>query len=410
MKKQKIGNTAFYILLFLIFFDYIRPQSNLIFLKPFRIPMITICILTFLGIKQRLWKFDDITTKAFLCMVVISAMYVPFAYNNFWAFQTTRSLFIYFLCYMAIKSFVDSEEKLEKFLNLWLLIGVFCSIKGIFEGGKIVGSGFLGDENDFALYLAMMFPLSYLRLFKTKQNKTKFFYLLSIGVILFGIVKSFSRGGFIAIAGVGFFCWLVSPKKVATLIVALSVLLFAITFMLPKGYLQEIESIKEGTSESTAGERIYSWSCGLRMFYDYPIFGVGPGNFPWRFAEYEPPGKYKGRGHGGRAAHSLYFTLIPEFGVSGIVCFILMIYGPQKKFNLNYRSASIRFSKNKEYLDKLNKYKLLRNVIYCSLAGYLIGGIFLSVLYYPHFWIICGFISALNETMKNEINKMETSY
>lgn len=403
--KTDQKNIGFYLVMVLIFFDYIRPQSDLVFLKPLHIPMLLILLISFLGIKDRLWRFDDIATRSFLCMIIIGIIYVPFAHNNFWAYEMTRALIIYFLCYMGIKSFVNTEEKLDKFLTYWLFIGTFCSIKGIFQGGKIIGSGFLGDENDFALYLCMMLPIAYFKIINKSKLINKLFYIIIVIVLIIGIVKSFSRGGFIALAAVSFFCWLFTPRKLLTSLIFFIIILSAFPFV-PQEYKDEMATIEEGASESTAGARLYSWECGFKMFLDYPLFGVGPGNFPWRFAEYEPPEGYQGRRHGGRAAHSLFFTLIPEWGIFGVICFFLMIYGPYKTFKLN-RYKFNRLSAQRHHITKLEQFILFRNIIYCSLAGYLFAGIFLSVLYYPHFWIICGFLLALNNTMNQRMVDLE---
>ncbi len=405
--KNKTWTVAFFLLVLLLGFDYIRPQGELAFLKPLRIPMLLILILSYLGFRQGRWKFNDASTKAFLVLVLVSVAYVPFAINNFWAYQMARALCIYFLQYMAIKSFIDTEKKMSVFLNCWLIIGVICSVKGILNGGKIPGSGFLGDENDFALYLAMMIPIAYFGLFKKNSIKIKFLYFLSIGLLVTGIISSFSRGGLVGLIGVAFFCWLMTPKKVLILTVCVIVALTGFSLVSTK-YKADMATIAQGAEESTGGERLYSWKCGLKMFYDNPIFGVGPGNFPWRFAEYEPPEKWKGRSHGGRAAHSLYFTLLPELGLVGVICYFIMIYAPYKEFKS--KQSYIDFKKlQPDDLSILKGLKSLLFSIYGILFGFLLAGIFLSVLYYPHFWIVCGLLGSSKNIFLNQNKQIQHS-
>ena len=399
-KKYSSQGLGFYLIQFLLFFDYIRPQSDLPFLKPLRIPMLLIIILAFLGCKNNLWSFKEISTKAFMVLILVGFIYIPFAVNNFYAFEMTRMLLIYFLTYMSIISFVDTQDKIKRMTYFWLFIGVFCSIKGIFHGGEIPGSGFLGDENDFALFLVMMLPVALINLVLRKNSIiTTFFLISSLFFLSIGIVVSFSRGGFIALVSVLLYCWLIMPKKILFL-----VLLFCATAIsmpiLPTEYKAEIETIFKGAEESTAGERIYSWKCGIEMFKDYPVFGVGPGNFPWRFAEYEPQEKYHGRSHGGRAAHSLYFTLIPEFGITGIICFSIMIFSPLKKIykiNKSYHPGGYNYSKN--YANTIISFK----TVFGALISFLFAGVFLSVLYYPHFWIICAILISICRVLEREI-------
>ncbi len=388
------GKTALGIPLFLIlallFFDYVRPQTGILpFLSLFRIPMLLIILLSLMGIKDKKWTFQDNVTRCFIVLLLICVFHVPIAVNNHYAYLMTKSLLIYFLTYMGIKSYVDDEIKFNKFLKFWLIIGVFCSIRGIFGGGKVPGSGFLGDENDFSLYLTMMLPIAYVYIIHAKSKKQILFNMLIIALLLLGVVSSFSRGGFIGLVGVSLYCFLITPKKKYFIIAIIFVFLIATPFVSTE-YKDEISTIFEGGEESTAGERLYLWGVGLSMFYDNPIIGVGPGNFPWRVAEYEPPERYRGRGHGGRPAHSLYFTLIPELGFVGTACFVVMIVSPYRRFrnDLLIYKTTCRGGLNAEIIS-------LYQAVYGVLFGFLFSGIFLSVLYYPHFWIVCGLLSGL---------------
>jgi len=38
-----------------------------------------------------------------------------------------------------------------------------------------------------------------------------------------------------------------------------------------------------------------------------------------------------------------------------------------------------------------------------AMLGYLVSGIFLSVLYYPHFWLLMGICVALKNTVQEQI-------
>src|SRR5213075_2121097 len=86
-------------------------------------------------------------------------------------------------------------------------------------------------------------------------------------------------------------------------------------------YWDELQSMGD-SNDSTRNDRLYMWRRSTEMFLDNLIVGVGAGNFPVRVSEYElkseefdPAVQHL---HGGRVAHSLYFTLIPEYGLVGI--------------------------------------------------------------------------------------------
>ena len=85
----------------------------------------------------------------------------------------------------------------------------------------------------------------------------------------------------------------------------------------------------------TAGQRMFTWGIGWDMFVDNPVFGVGQANFPWTIGEYMGGRAWQTKSLAGRQAHSLYFTLLPELGLVGVIIFGTMVY-------LNYRDTRVR--------------------------------------------------------------------
>jgi O-antigen ligase len=85
--------------------------------------------------------------------------------------------------------------------------------------------------------------------------------------------------------------------------------------------------------------------------------------------------QWKERSLGGRAAHSLYFTLLPELGIVGVTIFVLMLIYTWKDLNWLKNKAH----KNKEALtgeDKKIYYTALS--MEASIIGYLISSVFIS--------------------------------
>ena len=270
----------------------------------------------------------------------------------------------------------------------------------------------MGDENDFSLVMNMAFPISFFLGLETKNNKQKFYYFGAAGVFVVATVLSFSRGGFVGLASVGLYCWIKSPRKmVSSLLIGLFILIMS--FAAPEKYWDEVKSIqKENIEEGTGATRWYTWQCGLRMFLDNPIFGVGQGNFPWNFERYEPPEGFKGRLHGGRAAHSLYFTLLPELGLVGTFLFFFIIFKTLKETKYFILRINSFDQNNSSVFDDtvkndLKTIKFTLNGLIGALIGYLMSGIFLSVLYYPHFWLIISFFVCIfnwcEKTLENNM-------
>jgi O-antigen ligase len=219
-------------------------------------------------------------------------------------------------------------------------------------------------------------------------KKWRYFCYITLILMLLGVVLSSSRGGFLGVIAVFGAMWWLSVKrgKIAMAgcligIVAGSVLLS----LLPPAYLADMESIND-KEDGTRIERFHTWEIGWEMFKDKPIFGVGAGSFANTSHLYEAKTSWY-TGHekslSGRAAHSLYFQVIPELGIIGICIFAyILFYLP---LSLIGRARSLSYENKEERLKKI-----YLNILITSMAGYVIAGAFISVAYYPHMpmWLI----------------------
>lgn len=228
-------------------------------------------------------------------------------------------------------------------------------------------------------------------------------YLSMLGVFVLSSIATFSRGGFIGLLVVGIFCWFYSPAKVRSMALMMCVVILILTFA-PQEYWDRMNTITdEKTSEvGTAGQRMFTWGIGWEMFLANPVAGIGQGNFPWTIGEYLGGRTWQTKSLAGRQAHSLYFTLLPELGLLGVILFGGMVY-------FNYRDVRftqhhiIRFRSNNQKtiqggLTNLDKVPWFGNALLGALVGYLITSMFISTLYYPTFWILSGLIVALRSS------------
>jgi len=208
------------------------------------------------------------------------------------------------------------------------------------------------------------------------------------------------------------YCVFRSNKK---MILSILVVVFGIfmLFAAPPGYWQEIGTISEEASKKserldeqygTGAQRLYSWKLGWEMFKDNPIAGIGQGNYPWHVTAQEEKMKiqWRGRSLGGRAAHSMYFTLLPELGLIGVTLFFLMIFYSIK--DINYIKRLTMKGTNRKALEDKNTYYYALS-IEASIIAYLTSSIFISTLYYPNIWLMMGMLVAF----KNIIEKKYAS-
>lgn len=407
-KRQSM--VPFYMVLLFIFLEFGRPQHLVPLIGKMRLPAFTVVMIgIFLILSHRL-TLKVKQTLLFVLLLILMMLHGPFAVNNYWAFQMFYVMSVTFIGYCGIVAFVDTQEKYDKFLIYWLLTFVFLSIVGIKNKGAGIG-GFIGDENDFCMALNMVLPFSIFGIFMDKNKKHKLFCILITGLFLFVIVLTQSRGGFVGLVAVIGYCILKSNKK-ALLSIVVGIFGIFIMAIAPPGYWQEMGTISnEATKRSeylegqsgTGAQRLYSWKLGWNMFLENPIVGIGQGNYPWHVKDQENRLKleWRERSLGGRAAHSLYFTLLPELGMVGATIFFLMIMYTWK--DLNWLKGKVH--KNKKTLTAEEK-----NIYYTALSmeasiiGFLVSSVFISTLYYPSLWLMIGFVVAF----KNIVHSSKT--
>jgi len=224
-----------------------------------------------------------------------------------------------------------------------------------------------------------------------------------VALLVFATIATNSRGGFLGLVAVGAYCWLLSAKKIVSGILVGLLIVLTVNFA-PDTYVAKIRTIwEEGTEHETAGDRMYEWKIGWRMFLDHPIAGVGQNNFPWRFEEYEGTDKYLGKSRAGRAAHSLYFTLLPELGLMGTTIFLLILWSTVKDILLLRRSCRTTMGADASEDSQSQRVYATASAIGGGLVAYLVTSAFVSTLYYPCYWYTVGFSLALKNAYLSDI-------
>mgnify|MGYP006278444299 FL=1 len=402
-KIDKRKSFPYYLMILYLIIEFIRPQSYVPGMDVMRPGLIIFLLLSLYVITHvQKFSFSESQTKLFLLILMLMTVHGPIAANNYYAFIVWKSMVYMFFVYLLVVNLINSKFLFDEFMKIFILILGIVGVVGVVNGGKVPNSGFLGDENDFALLMNMAFAISFF-MSLNKNGLNKYFYLFLCGIFLSGVVLSESRGGFVGFIPVALFCFYKVKSKAQAILSLLLVLVVFISFA-PEKYWDEMSTITEENVESGTGAiRWYYWQCGWRMFLDNPVIGVGQGNFPWRIEEYEVPGGYLGRHHGSRPAHSIYFTLLPELGLVGTLMFFILL-----KHNFKTISEIRRQSKVKMNISDSDYYNNISLGLLCAFIAYLFSGIFLSVLYYPHFWFFLSLPLALKKAMhKSQLKKNE---
>jgi len=403
--RQEVKPSRFGFALVLVFlvFEYSRPQDVVPAIGALR-PTWLLLPLMFIAWAQspNFRKVANPQLALMLLMAALLAVYIPLAVNHHEAFEQTEDYLLIILPFcVSVILFVDTRERVLSLMRWWVLLALYIAVRAILGHG-IAGSNFLGDPNDVSLLLNMMLPFALCMLVYERRGSWRVIYLGISLMCLAGVVATGSRGGFVGLIAMLAFLWLISPRKLAILL-ALCILAVGAYNFAPQSYWKRMSTIQttdlsahgrtDDPDEGSAEERLKSWRAAWEMFKDHPL-GVGPGNFPIRFPEYQ--GKMFGE-HGmwGRQAHSLWLTLLSELGIPGTVLYALLL-------RANWRSLRrLNRVPTGEGQDRLAY--LLSVAFMASLAGFFASATFLSVLFYVHYWYLSAMIVAAERTLASAL-------
>lgn len=388
---------GFYLVLVSLLVEFGRPQDIIPGIKVIPFPSIIDLLIGLSVVVSGKLNISNTQTKLYVALLVLMVGHVPFATNNYWALMVLKDMTLYFCFFLGIVSFVNTVDKMRVLLNAWLIVHLVLAVLGIMSGGKGVG-GWLGDENDFCMEMNVAVPFAYFLFLGSRQKINKGLYLGAMSMFILTAMVTLSRGGFIGLAAVGFYCWLKSAKKGRAVLLVGTAVIFMLIFA-PEQYWEEIQSTTDERTLTvgTGAERLYTWGIGWDMFLGNPIFGVGQGNFPWNFEEYQGGERFNTRSLAGRAAHSMYFTLIPELGLAGLIIFLLMAFTNYATVT-RLKSLANRFTRTNNNMTDGQDIAFAVSVgsaLEAAMIGYLVSSVFISTLYYPTFWVVTAFIVAL---------------
>jgi len=180
-----------------------------------------------------------------------------------------------------------------------------------------VGEGMLGDPNDLAMALVIILPFALTMAILAKSAIMKLAFAGSTGLLLWGIILTYSRGGMLGLIPTGFtFAWLAGRRRRFSAFMLFIFCALAGFFLAPKSYQDRIATIfnMEEDETGSASERLDLIKTGFRIISENPVLGVGA--FCFEIAD--------GATHSGhwRVAHNTYIEVTAEVGVIGGLIFI----------------------------------------------------------------------------------------
>ena len=325
----------------------------------------------------------------------------PFAFNQEAAwFQWDKVMKIMLMTFVTV-SVMQSKRRIQWLVWVIALSIAFYGVKGgiftVLTGGQHMVLGpsgsFLGTNTEVALALIMTLPLLYYLLLQVTNKWARRAFIVAMVLVGLAIIGSYSRGAFVGGAAMVVFLWLKSHKKLLVAVVMALVIPPMLMFMPAKWY-ERMETIETYQEDGSAMGRINAWGYAINLAKDRPL--VGGGFECWTqdlFARWAP------NPYQVNDAHSIYFEVLGEQGIPGLVLFLL--FGL-----LVWRTGSwiIRTTKDR---DDLKWAKDLAAMIHVSIVGYAVGGAFLGLAYFDLFYSLAALLVLTRCVVERQITTEE---
>ena len=394
LKRQP---ASFWLVCIYLFFEYVRPQEiyKAINVLPYARITLILALVAFV-LERRTVRFQIFEILLTIFSVIVVASSVT-AFDSSHSYQKLPDFFSWILIYVLIANTVDTEDRFLIFMLSFLLYSFKMSQYGTrswaqdgfaFRNWGTTGApGWFQNSGEFGIQMCIFIPIVVEFIVALREHWPRWLrfaaWIVPVTAIT-GIVGSSSRGALVGLGSVVLWAIWTSRTKVRALAAAVVLmgLVYAITPSEQKTRFQQA-----GTDE-TSVTRTTMWKHGLEMMRDYPILGIGYDNWT----------EYHDINYGGHGllAHNTFIQAGSELGYAGLIVFMAMI---ATAFVINRRTRLLagRLSDRGRFIFHMAR------ALDGSLIGLFVSGFFISVLYYPFFWINFALTVALNHSALNAL-------
>jgi O-antigen ligase len=384
---------SFFLVLLYLFFEYVRPQTIYESLAgpPWARIVIVMALFAFvlernnteLGVVE--WML------AFFALIVIASSIGAFYPDLSW--EWFPRFFPWLLIYFLIANVVNTEDRFLIFMLTFLLYSFKMSQFGtrswamagfqFREWGASGAPGFFQNSGEFGIQMCIFLPLMVsfnLALGPHWKPWQRWVGWAIAATAVTAIVGSSSRGAVLGAVAVGLWMLAKSRHRTRGFFIALAVAI-VVYLIIPPEQKARFEAMG---SDPTSLTRTAYWKHGLEMMRDYPILGIGFGNWS----------RYHAVMYGrGLLAHNIFIQAGAELGVTGLLAFVALIVWT---FVLNRDTRRVA-----GLIPERGRFAYyMAHGLDGAMVGFLVSGFFVTVLYYPYFWINLAMTVALNRATR----------
>ena len=341
-----------------------------------------------------------------LALVGWAALTAPLSY---WPGGSVAELIDPFLKAVAffwlIGTLVTTQRRLRLFMWALVLCSIPLSVSAVqhYRAGDFLitpaasvqritgfndgGSGLAGNPNDLALVLNLMIPLAAALFAAERALAARAVAALALLLAVAGVVVTFSRAGFVALATIGLLSLvaMVSRAPAGALAVVLGLVVITPS-VLPPGYTQRLTTITDISSDPT-GSAQGRWTdliVAADLAARNPVIGVGLGQNLLALN--------RERGPTWREVHNVYLQYAVDLGVPGLLLFLWLFVAVFRSAR-RVRRLSIR-------APALNEVGVVAQAVQIALCAFAVAALFYPAAYHFYFFLIAGLALAVTNVCR----------
>jgi putative inorganic carbon (hco3(-)) transporter len=384
--KTNSGRMAYSALLIFSILYYVRPEDIIPGLNSIPLSKISggialLALISGLAGNKIKTKFP-LELKLLLVLFAHLVITIPFAFWRGGAFATVFEKFSKeVIVALLVTLIVQNIDELRKLILVQAAaVGIMTIVSVIIHPGGVRLQGALGgifdNPNDLAINIAINWPLCLTFFFFTRGIGKKLFWLVCLLGMLYAVVETYSRSGLMAMIVSVLVClWEfgIRGKRFPMIIMAgvIGIVGVGIAISTPN-YVARVESLVLGNIEGSGDKgsleaRRELLKESVRLSFQHPLFGVGPGNFPAATESW-------------RVTHNTYTELSAEGGFPALILFVVIL-------GLAFRNVR-RVRKTDQY-GASKEIQFFTSAMWAGLAAYVVGAAFASTEYelFPYFMV-----------------------
>jgi O-antigen ligase len=355
--------------------------------------------------QRRVSLLRSSTTACLLGLLLWSALSVPGALNQGFAFYSWTDFARTVVMCVVLAGCVRSVSDVERLILVYFAVTVVYTavVLSRFQLGADdwrLSNLYHYDANDLATLIVSAMPLGLYFVLAQRRPLLRVLAVIGLVVLAVGLIRSGSRGGFLALLAVAAFVLLrfttlPARSRVLGLVVILAVV-FATASDKYWTQRQTIVHPKQDYNMTEEAGRTKIWERGLGYMAGHPVLGVGLLNFQVAEGTISPLAKRRERGRGVRwgAAHNSFIQVGAELGIPGLLLFGGLIASAFASLRRVARHA-------RRLGPAATNVPRLAQSLMAALVGFTVGAFFLSLAYSDMLYTLAALTVAVEKVTRS---------